>query len=201
MGYVVVGCQCLIGVVFLVSAVSKLRSRATLEGFGASLRQLRVLPGRAVGPVAMLVAAGEATVAALLVVPLALTAVGGSAAPTTALVAVGFAGALGLLVAFSAVILAAMRRGIRAPCRCFGTSSSPLGGRHVLRNIVLEVAAAVGLAGVVAGTPATLQLGGVAVAGAVGVVLAVLVVVSDEVVELFAPRATDPAEVGISRTG
>lgn len=196
MVYVVVGCQYLIGVVFLVSAASKLRSRAGLRGFGASLRQMRLLPSRGVGAVALLVAAAEAAVAVLLV---AATALGPATASTAAVLTVGFTGALALLISFSAAILAAMHRGSRAPCRCFGTANIPLGGRHVLRNGVLAAAAGVGLAGAVGGTPPAPDLGGVVVGAAGGITLAVLTVVSDELVELFAPAVHRPGEVGARR--
>lgn len=52
--------------------------------------------------------------------------------------------ALGLLVAFTALIVARLREGRRPPCACFGAwSAKPLGAGHVARNAVLGVLAGV----------------------------------------------------------
>lgn len=197
MVYVVVGCQFLIGVVFLVSAASKLRSRSNLRTFAASLRQLHLLPSQTVGPIALAVAYGEAAIAVLLLAPTVL----GATAPRPGVVGAGFTGALVLLSTFSAVILTSIRRGIRAPCRCFGAANSPLGGRHVLRNGVLAAAAGIGLAAAVAGDAPAPSLAGVLVAAAGGVALAVLTVVSDELAELLAPSTRTPGAARLRRTG
>lgn len=46
--------------------------------------------------------------------------------------------AVGLLVAFSALIVARIREGHRPPCACFGAwSSTPIGPVHLIRNAVL----------------------------------------------------------------
>lgn len=59
------------------------------------------------------------------------------AVPVTARVGAALA-ALALL-GFTAVIVAALRRGSLAACRCFGASTVPLGRRHVLRNGLLRL--------------------------------------------------------------
>ncbi|GAA0393656.1 hypothetical protein GCM10009530_51350 [Microbispora corallina] len=127
MAYLFTFCRLLTGIVFLMSAVSKLRGRAAYEEFTAATRALTRLPAR---PVAVLVVAAEVAVAPLL------------AWPPTALA--GFCVALGLLVAFTAAIAVAVRRGRRVPCRCFGASAVPVGPGHLARNAVLIVMTAAG---------------------------------------------------------
>ncbi|MEV4324022.1 MauE/DoxX family redox-associated membrane protein [Microbispora rosea] len=127
MAYLFAFCRLLTGIVFLMSAVSKLRGRAAYEEFTAATRALVRLPSRLV---AALVVAAEIAVAPLL------------AWRPTALA--GFGVALGLLVAFTAAIVVALRRGRRVPCRCFGASAVPVGAGHLARNAVLIVAAAAG---------------------------------------------------------
>lgn len=54
--------------------------------------------------------------------------------------------ALGLLVAFTVLIVARLRAGDHPPCACFGRwSAAPLGWGHVARNVAL-MALAVGAA-------------------------------------------------------
>jgi uncharacterized membrane protein YphA (DoxX/SURF4 family) len=54
--------------------------------------------------------------------------------------------ALALLAAFTAVLVRALRVGIRAPCRCFGgVREVPLSGADVLRNAMLAVLAVAAL--------------------------------------------------------
>ncbi|WP_432870062.1 MauE/DoxX family redox-associated membrane protein [Microbispora rosea] len=169
MAYLFAFCRLLTGIVFLMSAVSKLRGRAAYEEFTAATRALVRLPSR---PVAALVVAAEITVAPLL------------AWRPTALA--GFCVALGLLVAFTAAIVVALRRGRRVPCRCFGASAVPVGTGHLARNAVLIAAATAGA--VHAGTGAAFvglgPAGLAAVALAAGAV-AVLLSAIGEIAGLF----------------
>ncbi|MBE3008899.1 methylamine utilization protein MauE [Microbispora sp. NEAU-D428] len=141
-------CRLLTGIVFLTSAVSKLRGRAAYEEFTVATRALARLPAR---PVAALVVAAEIAVAPLLAWP-----------PT---VLAGFCVALGLLLAFTVAIVVALRRGRRVPCRCFGASAVPVGPGHLARNAVLIVAAA---AGAIQAATAAIQGGAGAVPGNLG---------------------------------
>jgi hypothetical protein len=178
LAYLVVGCRCLVGLVFLVAAASKLHSRAAFGGFGESLRQLPLVPKTLAVPAAVgVVVVAEAVVPLLLV------------APAAGFAAAGFAVALGLLSAFTATTVIALRRGARPPCRCFGMSEIPLGARHVVRNCALAAVAGVGLAAALQGGQRAVDPAGVAVAAVAGIVLAVLAVVFDDLVELFGPRA------------
>jgi uncharacterized membrane protein YphA (DoxX/SURF4 family) len=170
MDYLAVACRCLIGVVFVVSAFGKVRSRQAFREFVTSTAALVPRRGRALSPV---VVAAELAVPVLLAVPVT--------------VRTGFGLAAVLLAAFAVAIAAAVRRGVRTSCRCFGASTAPLGTRHVVRNAGLFAVAAVGaLLG--PGRPA--ELAGVAIAAIAAVVLAALVTRLDDLVELFAPMPT-----------
>ncbi|WP_161627929.1 MauE/DoxX family redox-associated membrane protein [Microbispora catharanthi] len=127
MAYLFAFFRLLTGIVFLMSAVSKLRGRAAYEEFTVATRALTRLPAR---PVVALVVTAEVAVAPLLAWPPTMLA--------------GFCVALGLLVAFTVAIVVAMRRGRRVPCRCFGASAVPVGPGHLARNAVLIAAAAAG---------------------------------------------------------
>jgi hypothetical protein len=171
MEYLIVGCRGLLIVTLLVAVLSKLRSRAALAAFRSSIEAMEVLPRRWVGAFVAATIAGELAVPALLVVP--------------ATVPAGFLGAAVLIGVFTGSILAALRRGALAPCRCFGASSRPLGLPHVARNTWLLAVAAVGCVGSLAGPPGALDPAGVAVALAAAGAAAILTVALDDLVSLF----------------
>ena len=75
------------------------------------------------------------------------------------------------------------------PCRCFGSSTTPLGRRHVVRNTLLTTAAAAGLVGVLAGAPDGLTSGGAVLAVVAGL-RGCLVVMFDDVVDLVAASSS-----------
>ncbi|GAA2588845.1 methylamine utilization protein MauE [Dactylosporangium fulvum] len=117
--------RCLIGAVFAIAVVSKLRAPGA---FVTSVRQMEVLPTGWAPPVAVAVVVGEAAVVLAMV-----------RAPLP-----GFAGAMLLLGGFTAAVAVAMRRGKPATCRCFGTAGAPFGRRHVMRNLALIACAGAG---------------------------------------------------------
>ena len=169
MGYIALACRWLTGIVFLAAAVSKTRS---FDGFRRSVAAMAPpLAGRST-TVAGAVVGAELFVAALI------------AAPGTA--AWGLIAALVLDAVFIAAIVSALRRGVQEPCRCFGATERGLGAREVVRDLILGACAALGLFGVSAASPARSPAGWLlaAVAGAVG---ALLVVLFDDLVELFFP--------------
>jgi hypothetical protein len=166
MEYLGVGCASLIGWVFVVSAISKLRH---FGEFTSSLPALApVRPGQ-VRPLAITVVATEAAVPVLLLFPAAIF--------------YGFALAGALLAAFTAAIGTALKRGQRAPCQCFGASSTPLGARHLVRNSILLIST---LAGALAFDAQPQQAAGLVVAIAAGLVGAILIVAMDDITFLFA---------------
>jgi hypothetical protein len=175
--YVEVFCRCLIGVVFLVSAVSKLRGGRQFREFASSLRGMRLLPGRLVAPVAAVVAAAELAVPVLLA-PL----------PVPSLVVAGFALAALLLAGFAVAIVVVLRRGVQASCRCFGGSgAAPFGWHHVIRNGVLTVVAALG--GYAALGTSAVDLQALALTAPLGLVAALVTVRLDDIVDLFSPMS------------
>jgi hypothetical protein len=174
----------LLGVVFTVAAIGKLRSRRAFADFVASLQQMRLVEQRWSRPVAYAIAAAEGAVVVLLVA--GLTAV----AP--ALLAVGFGGATALFAALTTGVGLAVRRGVTAPCRCFGVTTTPLGPFHVARNAVLTLVAAIGLAAVVAARDAAPGAAELAVTVFAGAVLGAIVIALDDLRQLFAPPTRQP---------
>ncbi|MER6514835.1 MauE/DoxX family redox-associated membrane protein [Nonomuraea sp. NPDC001636] len=197
MEFVAFGGQCLIGVVFAMSALSKIRGRtARAEFVRATGALLTALLGHRTGPrtarwaAAVVVVAESAVpvlIAAQVLHPLASV--------------VGSAAAAVLLGLFSVAIVRALRRGVRTSCRCFGTSQAPLGRRHLARNlgllaVALTCGAALPQARSQAWSQAWSQPAGAAVAGGAALVLAVLVSRLDDLVELFvSPAAANAGPV------
>ena len=179
MDVVLVSCRGLLATMFLVSVMSKLRSRVAWQAFVASVHELRLLPERSVGPVAAVVMTAEVVSCALLVTPLAATA------------QAGFGLSSAMLAAFTVVIAVTVRRGLVVPCRCFGVAAAPLRWRHVVRNAVLAAVAFVGLFGGLgagvgpSGVPAGSSGPAVVVGLSTGLVVAVVVIVLDDLLELF----------------
>jgi hypothetical protein len=192
MEYVLLGACGLVGVVFLVSATSKLRSRLAFTEFVASLRQYGLLPRAWLRPVGLAVALAEAAIPALLAAPMAVAPSSEAARLATG---AGFVLAGALLVGFTLAILLALRRGASASCRCFGASETPLGLRHVVRNVLLLAIAAAGVAAAVAASAGSAHPGGAVIAVLTGLVAGVFVTAFDDLVDLF---ATSP---GPRRTG
>jgi hypothetical protein len=166
MEYVGVCCASLIGWVFLASAISKLRR---FGDFTRSLPALAPLRPGQVRPLAMTVVATEAAVPVLLLFPSA--------------VFYGIALAGALLAAFTAAIGTALKRGRRVPCRCFGSSSTPIGPSHLVRNAILLISTLAGGLALDAQPP---QAAGLIVAIAAGLVGAILIVAMDDIAFLFA---------------
>ncbi|MCC3769324.1 MauE/DoxX family redox-associated membrane protein [Streptomyces sp. UNOC14_S4] len=178
MGYLALGIRCLIGAVFLASSVGKVTGHGAFDRFVSSVEGMRVLPARSARPVARCVVAAEFTVWAALAVPV------------TAVAVLGFVVAGGLLAVFATGILLSLRQGVRAACRCFGVTASPLGVRHVVRNLVLTALAITGAVAVptAGGTTA----GGAAVAVIGGLLAGGLVAALDDILDLFRPTGPLP---------
>ena len=111
--------------IFVVSGVAKLAdrdgTREAVAGFG--------VPPSLVRPVALGLAPAEIVVAVLVLVP--------------ATAAVGLVLALGLLLAFTAAVVIALRAGRRPECHCFGRiGGADVSARTVVRNLALAGARA-----------------------------------------------------------
>ncbi|MDN0201088.1 hypothetical protein NW895_39930 [Streptomyces sp. S.PNR 29] len=166
------------GGVFLLSFLTKVSRRASFREFVVSVRGMRVLPDALAVPVATAVVAVEFLICVLLAFP----------AQRAALVGLGLAA--GTLLSFALGIAGAVRRGAHEPCRCFGVSRTPLGHRHVVRNVTLAVLAAAGAAA--SSADGRTSADGASVAVAAGLLLAWLVVVSDHILDLFRPAPPPP---------
>ncbi|MEV1329257.1 MauE/DoxX family redox-associated membrane protein [Micromonospora costi] len=184
MSYVLEFSRCLLALVFLASAVGKLRGRPAVRAFVDSLRAMDLLPAGLVVPVAAVVVTAEAAVP-LLLVPL----------PGAALTTAGFAVAVALLAAFTVAVAAVLRRGTPASCRCFGeAAAAPFGRRHLVRNIALTVLAGTGAYASLADPAATARTAVLSVP--LGVVAALVVVRLDDIAALFAPVYHGPVRRG-----
>lgn len=173
MRYVEIGARLLVGVVFVVALAGKVTGPPAFRAFVASLRAMRVVPARLAGAAAAASIAVEAVIVVLLAVP------GRWAAGA------GFVLAAGLLCVFAGAIALSLRRGNRAPCRCFGASATPLGRGHIVRNAGLVAVCAAGLAaafGTGSADPAA-----AVVAGGAGLVAGILVTAYDDIAALFTP--------------
>jgi hypothetical protein len=132
MPYTVLACRCLLGVVFLVAAFTKLHSRDNFRAFASWLDGVPLLPGRHRMTVAVTMAVTEAVI----VVAVAL--------PWTSMAGLLLAAAT--LAVFAAGAFVVGRRQPGVPCSCFGASGTPLTTRHVVRNAALCAVAAAGAA-------------------------------------------------------
>lgn len=168
MHYVALSCRCLIGMVFLISVLTKV-APGSFRAFAESLRAMEILPAPLVRWSAIGVVCAELAVVVLLV--------------WTPAVRVGALLAALLLVAFAAAITVSLARNTNASCRCFGAGGGRLGVRHVVRNVVLLGACLV-MATVFGSAVQADPAVAVAAAGA-GVAAALLVLGMDPVAELF----------------
>jgi len=178
--YAALACRGLIGLVFAVAAVTKVRSPGAYRDFASWLAALPVpVTGNRALPVAFI--AAEVAIVTLVAVPVTATA--------GLLLA---AGCLAVMTAGAAVIV---KRGARVSCQCFGPSSSPLGARHILRDGILL---AIALAGTLGTSRGSASPSGIALSLVVALIGATFVVFSDDLVALFesypAARADEPPQ-------
>jgi hypothetical protein len=172
MMYAAFACRGLIGLVFAVATVTKVRSLNAYRDFAFWLAALPVpLAGNRALPAAFI--AAEVAIVALVAVPVTATA--------GLLLA---AGCLAVMTGGTAVIV---KRGARVSCQCFGPSSSLLGARHIVRDGILL---AIALAGALGTREGTASPAGIALSLVTALIGATFVVFSDDLVALF---ERDPA--------
>ncbi|WP_329094031.1 MULTISPECIES: MauE/DoxX family redox-associated membrane protein [unclassified Streptosporangium] len=169
--YLMIACQALLAGVFVIALVGKVRGRAALDEFVASIVALGMFPRARSVAAAYAVLGAEAVVILALVLPYTLL--------------LGFAAATALLIVLTAGISAALRRGRHTPCRCFGASVTPLGRTHVVRNLVLVAVGCIGFAAGAGDAGSAAHPAGVALALATAAVGALIVVRLDDLVGLF----------------
>ncbi len=171
--YLAVGCRAALAIVFLLAVTGKLAGRNSFREFTDSVAAMRVVPARAARPVAIASVTAEALVVLLAVSPAQVTAVAGCA----------LAGLLS--ITFSGAIAVSLRRGNRAPCRCFGRSAAPLGPRHIARNAILLIVSAAGTATSLA--TGQMHTAAVVVAAGTGLFAGIVIAAYEEIAELLAP--------------
>jgi hypothetical protein len=169
-------------VVYATAALGKLSSSAYRQ-FRAGLAQTRLAPDRLLRPLAPTLTCCEAVVASLSFVALVTTAL--AAVPFVAVLAL--AAATLLTVALAVGVGLVLRRGVQAPCACFGAAAGRnLTGVHLVRNGVLLAVVTAGLVGTQAGLgqsgPAQ-----AAVAAVAGAAAGLILTRVDDLAELFAP--------------
>ncbi|WP_067171264.1 MauE/DoxX family redox-associated membrane protein [Microtetraspora niveoalba] len=167
MSYLTLASRLLLMAVFVLSSVGKLRD---LGSFARSLVSLKLAPARLAGHMAASVVAAEAAVVSLLAL-----------APR-----LGLASAAALLLAFTVVIVRAMSRGQRASCNCFGKQGANLGGRQVVRNVLLMGAALLGAVGE-AFSSGSLKFEGIVIVAVAVAALTTIVYFWDDLVDLLVP--------------
>jgi len=180
MAYVALAARCLIGLVFAVSAASKLRSGAAFRDFASWLAGLPVLTIRGRRAAAPVIVAAEVAVVVLAALPWTVRA--------------GLVLAAIMLALFAAGVVHAVCRGASAPCQCFGTGTAPLGYRHAVRNVLLCGAAVAGAAGA---APGPVPAGaGVALSLVAAAVVAALVLALDDIAAIVGGSADLPGTPG-----
>jgi hypothetical protein len=180
-------CALITAAVLLWAAAVKLRTpkstAAAIAGFG--------IPGVHDGAaLARLLPAVEAAVAVLLVT---VPRVGGVAA-------------VGLLLAFTAVLTRALvtRPGETIRCGCFGASSAPISPATVVRNVMLTSCAAIPMfvSEAVRSVPSFAAVVTVTAAAVVGTVIVQLTALKSDIGSLWSTRRPASHEVGsIARSG
>ena len=175
MQYLAVGCRAAIAVVFALAVAGKTLGSGSFADFRRSLVRMGAVSERLAAPVARATVTAEALTLVLVVIPLRVTAVAGCALAAL------------LTTAFSSAILRSLHRGNRAPCRCFGRSSTPLGPRHLVRNAVLLLLSLLGTA--VTFSTGALQLTGALVALIAGLFAGLAIAAFEDIAQLVVPLA------------
>jgi hypothetical protein len=186
MGYVAVFAMVLCGLVLLVSAVSKVRGKDSYAEFVASVPAFGI-PARWTRLFAALTLGAEFAITALLL-PAGVLVAAGSGTGRWSGVA-GLVLAAGLFGVLTAAVWRAVARRTGAVCRCFGPARTVLAPRHVVRNALLLLVAALGV--VALSVADTMEPVAAVLAAAVGAVGAVAVVRFDDLAELFAGPVPD----------
>lgn len=165
-------------VVFAVSAFGKLRGDAQFAQFRRSLHGMGLLPDRLVPAVAGAVAAGEAAVALAL--------------PWPAAARYGLPAGVGLIAAFTVVVVTVRWRRLDVPCPCFGAGRARVGTGHIVRNLTLLTIGVAALHGPNVDLWRLPTVPGAVLAWTAGLVCGLVLVRANELISLF----TDPMPGG-----
>jgi uncharacterized membrane protein YphA (DoxX/SURF4 family) len=169
--YMLAFCRVVIGLVFVVSSVSK---ALNIAQFRQTISNFHILPGRLSGVAAMLFLCGEFVVVVCVLI-------GGS------LLAIGFSLAIFLLLLFCIALVSVLARGIHTTCNCFGPSAKQVSHVDVWRNVGF-ILCTLGGYGALAWTKSTQGNPGLLEWGLTGLGAVVFVVIwiqLGEIVQLF----------------
>lgn len=180
LAYIAFGIRGLLFAVFAASVATKLRSRAAFAEFATAAGKLAPGGRRFVRVGSAVVAMSEVGILTALAMPDEE--------------GIGFGLAMGVLVAFSALLAAAIAHRRTVRCRCFGADGSIVGVRHLVRNVVLI---SVGCVGLSVGATEPRRAGGAALALATGVIAGLVLTRWDDLAYL---AVGDSAHATESRT-
>jgi Methylamine utilisation protein MauE len=173
-------------VTYGMSAVAKLRNGPAYRAFRAGLAATALVSRPLTGLIAAVLAAAEAALAALCAAALIMTFLAGQGA----LAGPALAGAATLTAVLTAGVAVAVRRGVTAPCACFGSGSrSALSGVHLARNAFLLVILVAGAAASAGLEPRPPGPAAATLAAAAGGVTALLLTRLDDLTALFRTAA------------
>lgn len=182
MTYTSLVCRLICCLVLAASSYGKLNSKSAFREFIAWIGTLSALFARVRTALAIAITVGEVLIVLLIAIP--------------ASYAVGLALASCLFAIFSIGMLVIISSGRTIGCNCFGTSSAPVGIRHLIRNVLLCSIAVAGIAPI---GPRATDLAGVALVIGAALVIAALLVSVDELEMLFANPKHEPKAEPISK--
>jgi hypothetical protein len=173
MPYLVIGAQAMLFVIFAASSTSKVRSRTAFAAFADSLAGFGIRGARLQARTAAIVITAEAAVAVLVALPFT--------------VIWGLAGGGLIITVFTAQASIARRQGLRPVCKCFGSSKSVFGARHIMRNGLIVAVCVAGLLAESASGSAHLAVASVVLATGIAVIAGMGIVAWDDLAALLAP--------------
>jgi energy-converting hydrogenase Eha subunit A len=175
--------------VYGTSSAAKLGSRRNYTAFRAGLAETSLVPQRLLRAVAAMLTGVEAAVAAGAAVAAILIGTGLRGARPAAMAVL--ACAIVLTSALAAGVAVVIRTGTHATCACFGArpgqAGRALGWPHLVRNLALLIVLLTGLAASAAVAVTRPAPAPALVAAATGAVIALLAIMLDDIVALFAP--------------
>jgi hypothetical protein len=174
-GYLLLCARVMTATVFSVSVLSKVRSRSEFASFIDWFAKLKVVSPSLTRTGAVLLITLEVAIAALLAVP--------------ATAAFGLATAAAVLVGFGMSMALIARRGPSVPCRCFGSSTRPMGATQIARNLAL---AAIAAAAAALGASCVTHPADTVLAVLSGAAAAALIIRLDDILELFSQPSGKP---------
>jgi hypothetical protein len=126
--YLMTFCRIAVGIVFLISSLTKVRS---ISNFEQTIVNFNILPKRFARATALLFLVGECTTVIF------LTLGGG-------FISYGFGLAVLLLLSFSLAMGYVLARGIRVSCNCFGPSRTAVSSHDLWRNAGFALCSLIG---------------------------------------------------------